>query len=117
MTTVLHSLRLVDDGFITDDAWVAFADGVVLVDQAGRAVAYATAESLRAVPVGLRDLEASSAATTLAPAPTIDVTLEGAELFAAVRAASVAPVMVATRDRVVVGTVRVPDVVAALERR
>ena len=73
--------------------------------------------SLRAVPADLRDLEASSAATTLAPAPTIDVTLEGAELFAAVRAASVAPVMVATRDRVVVGTVRVPDVVAALERR
>ncbi|NKX93473.1 peptidase M50 [Sanguibacter hominis ATCC BAA-789] len=95
----------------------ADADGVVLVDPAGRAVAHATAEELRAVPAGLRDLEASSAATTLAPAPTIDVTLEGAELFAAVRAASVAPVMVATRDRVVVGTVRVPDVIAALERR
>ena len=35
MTTVLHSLRLVDDGFITDDAWVAFADGVVLARGTG----------------------------------------------------------------------------------
>ncbi|PFG35753.1 Zn-dependent protease [Flavimobilis soli] len=92
-------------------------DGVVLVDPAGRAVAYATGEALRAVPAELHDLEALTAATTLAPAPTVDVALEGAELFAAVRAASVAPVMVATRGRVVVGTVHVPDVVAALERR
>jgi len=30
MTTVLHSLRLVDEGTVTDDAWVAFADGAVL---------------------------------------------------------------------------------------
>lgn len=30
MTTVIHSARLVDDGAVTDDAWVAFADGVVL---------------------------------------------------------------------------------------
>ena len=30
MTTVIHSARLVDDGEVTDDAWVAFADGVVL---------------------------------------------------------------------------------------
>ncbi len=29
MTTVIHSARLVDDGTITDDAWVAFTDGVV----------------------------------------------------------------------------------------
>ncbi len=29
MTTVIHSVRLVDEGRITDDAWVAFADGVV----------------------------------------------------------------------------------------
>jgi len=93
------------------------ADAVVLVDPAGRAVAHATGEALRSVPRDLQDLEASSAAATLAPAPTIDVALEGHELFAAVRAASVAPVMVATRGRVVVGTVSVPDVVAVLERR
>lgn len=30
MTTVIHSVRLVDDGRVTPDAWVAFADGVVL---------------------------------------------------------------------------------------
>ena len=30
MTTVIHSARLVEDGEVTDDAWVAFADGVVL---------------------------------------------------------------------------------------
>ena len=30
MTTVIHSARLVDDGEVTDDAWVAFADGVAL---------------------------------------------------------------------------------------
>ena len=35
MTTVLHSLRLVDDGIVTDDAWVAFADGVVLARGTG----------------------------------------------------------------------------------
>ncbi|MHC2999524.1 N-acetylglucosamine-6-phosphate deacetylase [Microbacterium sp. HJ5] len=29
MSTVVHSVRLVDDGRITDDAWVHFADGVV----------------------------------------------------------------------------------------
>lgn len=29
MTTVVHSVRLVDDGAVSDDAWVAFADGVV----------------------------------------------------------------------------------------
>lgn len=92
-------------------------DGLVLVDPAGTTVAHVTGEALRRVPAHLRDLTASSAATTLAPGPTVDVELEGAELFAAVRAASVAPVMVATRARTVVGTICVPDVVAALERR
>lgn len=29
MTTILHSARLIDDGAVTDDAWVAFSDGVV----------------------------------------------------------------------------------------
>ncbi|WP_454157782.1 N-acetylglucosamine-6-phosphate deacetylase [Microbacterium lacticum] len=44
MTTVIHSARLVDDGEVTDDAWVAFADGVVL--RAG------TGEEWRALPAG-----------------------------------------------------------------
>ncbi len=35
MTTVLHSLRLVDEGTVTDDAWVAFADGAVLARGTG----------------------------------------------------------------------------------
>lgn len=30
MTTVIHSVRLIDDRRITDDAWVAFDDGVVV---------------------------------------------------------------------------------------
>ncbi|WP_336631028.1 MULTISPECIES: N-acetylglucosamine-6-phosphate deacetylase [unclassified Microbacterium] len=30
MTTVIHSARLVDAGAVTEDAWVAFADGAVL---------------------------------------------------------------------------------------
>lgn len=29
MTTILHSARLIDGGAVTEDAWVAFADGVV----------------------------------------------------------------------------------------
>ena len=29
MTTVLHGARLIDSGTVTDDAWVAFADGMV----------------------------------------------------------------------------------------
>ncbi len=29
MSVVIHSARLVDDGSVTDDAWVAFTDGVV----------------------------------------------------------------------------------------
>lgn len=44
MTTVIHSARLVDDGAVTDDAWVAFADGVVL--RAG------TGDEWRALPAG-----------------------------------------------------------------
>ena len=44
MTTVIHSARLVDDGEVTDDAWVAFADGVVL--HAG------TGDEWRALPAG-----------------------------------------------------------------
>ena len=44
MTTVIHSARLVDDGEVTDDAWVAFADGVVL--RAG------TGDEWRALPAG-----------------------------------------------------------------
>ncbi|RZI96353.1 MAG: N-acetylglucosamine-6-phosphate deacetylase, partial [Microbacterium sp.] len=35
MTTVIHSVRLVDDGRITDDAWAAFADGVVTARGSG----------------------------------------------------------------------------------
>lgn len=44
MTTVIHSARLVDDGEVTDEAWVAFADGVVL--RAG------TGDEWRALPAG-----------------------------------------------------------------
>lgn len=44
MITVIHSARLVDDGEVTDDAWVAFADGVVL--RAG------TGDEWRALPAG-----------------------------------------------------------------
>ncbi|WP_279072449.1 N-acetylglucosamine-6-phosphate deacetylase [Microbacterium lacticum] len=44
MTTVIHSARLVDDGEVTDDAWVAFADGVVL--RAG------TGDEWRTLPAG-----------------------------------------------------------------
>ena len=44
MTTVIHSARLIDDGEVTDDAWVAFADGVVL--RAG------TGDEWRALPAG-----------------------------------------------------------------
>lgn len=44
MTTVIHSVRLVDEGRITPDAWVAFADGVVL--RAG------TGDEWRALPAG-----------------------------------------------------------------
>ncbi|SBS73715.1 N-acetylglucosamine-6-phosphate deacetylase [uncultured Microbacterium sp.] len=29
MTTILHGARLIDGGMVTDDAWVAFTDGVV----------------------------------------------------------------------------------------
>lgn len=35
MTAVVHSVRLVDDGAVVDDAWVAFADGVVTASGAG----------------------------------------------------------------------------------
>jgi N-acetylglucosamine-6-phosphate deacetylase len=35
VTVVIHSVRLVDDGQITDDAWVAFADGAVTADGTG----------------------------------------------------------------------------------
>ena len=35
MTTVLHGARLVDGGAATDDAWVAFADGVVTATGTG----------------------------------------------------------------------------------
>ena len=35
MTAVIHSVRLVDEGRITDDAWVAFADGVVTASGSG----------------------------------------------------------------------------------
>ncbi|SFI66011.1 MULTISPECIES: N-acetylglucosamine-6-phosphate deacetylase [Microbacterium] len=35
MTTILHSARLIDDGAVTDDAWVAFSDGVVTQAGAG----------------------------------------------------------------------------------
>lgn len=35
MTTVVHSVRLVDDGRITDDAWAAFGDGVVIATGTG----------------------------------------------------------------------------------
>ena len=35
MTTVIHSVRLVDDGRVTDDAWVAFTDGVVAARGSG----------------------------------------------------------------------------------
>lgn len=44
MTAVIHSARLVDDTEVTDDAWVAFADGVVL--RAG------TGDEWRALPAG-----------------------------------------------------------------
>ena len=37
MTTVIHSVRLVDDGRITEDAWVAFADGLVTATGDGQA--------------------------------------------------------------------------------
>lgn len=42
MTTVIHSVRLVDDGRISDDAWVAFDDGTV--SQTG------TGDAWRALP-------------------------------------------------------------------
>lgn len=35
MTTVIHSVRLVDDETITDDAWVAFTDGMVSASGTG----------------------------------------------------------------------------------
>lgn len=35
MTAVIHSVRLIDEGRITDDAWVAFADGVVTASGTG----------------------------------------------------------------------------------
>ena len=44
MTTVIHSVRLVDDGRVTPDAWVAFADGVVLRTGTG--------DEWRALPAG-----------------------------------------------------------------
>ena len=44
MTTVLHSVRLVDEGRVTEDAWVAFADGVVLRTGTG--------DGWRALPAG-----------------------------------------------------------------
>lgn len=44
MTTVIHSTRLIDDGRITPDAWVAFADGVVLRTGTG--------DEWRALPAG-----------------------------------------------------------------
>lgn len=43
MTTVVHSVRLVDDGRIAEDAWIAFGDGVVLAVGAG--------DGWRALPV------------------------------------------------------------------
>lgn len=49
MTTVLHGARLVDGGAVTDDAWVAFADGVVTATGTGdgwRSVAGAEAVDL-----------------------------------------------------------------------
>ncbi len=42
MTTVVHSVRLIDDGRVTDDAWVSFDDGVV--------TATGTATGWRALP-------------------------------------------------------------------
>lgn len=44
MTTVIHSVRLVDDGAVTDDAWVAFEGDTVL--RAG------TGDAWRALPAG-----------------------------------------------------------------
>lgn len=35
MTTVLHDARLIDDGTVTDDAWVAFAGGLVAATGTG----------------------------------------------------------------------------------
>ncbi len=35
MSTILHSVRLVDDGRIIDDAWVRFADGLVVATGVG----------------------------------------------------------------------------------
>lgn len=43
MTTVVHSVRLVDDSRITEEAWVAFVDGVV--------TAAGTSDGWRALPV------------------------------------------------------------------
>lgn len=37
MTTLVHSVRLVDDGSVTDDAWVLFADGRVAASGTGDA--------------------------------------------------------------------------------
>ncbi len=37
MTTVIHSVRLIDDGAVTPDAWIAFADGLVQATGTGEA--------------------------------------------------------------------------------
>lgn len=37
MTTVIHSVRLIDDGAVTPDAWIAFADGLVQATGTGGA--------------------------------------------------------------------------------
>lgn len=53
MTTVLHGARLVDDGTVTDDAWVAFADGLVAARGTGdRWRALQTADAVHPVDVG-----------------------------------------------------------------
>ena len=46
MNTVIHSVRLVDDGVVTDDAWVALSRGTV--------TARGTGDGWRAHPGGAR---------------------------------------------------------------
>ncbi|MGP7960844.1 site-2 protease family protein [Sanguibacter sp. A247] len=110
--TVLAPEATIDDALST-----LLADGVravIVPDALGRPRAWADGAALAAVPAERRSEPVLAVATALAPAQPVDSSLTGLELFAAVRAASQAPVIVAERHGRVVGIIVVADVVDAL---
>jgi len=105
------------DATIDDALSTLLGDGVravVVPDALGRPLAWADGEALAAAPADRRDGHVLEVATALAPAPPVDASLTGLDLFEAVRAAADAPVLVAVRQGRVVGIILVAEVVAAL---